>query len=335
MYFMPPEWQRHERCWMAWPCDADQWVNGLDKARFAFAQVAHAIAEFEPVVMVCRPEHEAEARRCLSQGIQIVTMPLDDSWIRDSGPTFVFDRNGRKHGVAWRFNGWGKFPHDQDKHVASALLSERSVPRIDSPLVNEGGAIHVDGRGSVLLTESVQLNANRNPGWTKRDVEREMARTLGADNVIWLPEGLVDDDTDGHIDELACFTGEGKILVLISTDARDDNYPVLQTNRQILADSTDCEGCSWQLTCVEQPPARYVDGVRQALSYVNFYIANQGVVMPSYGCSDYDQEAKKVVEKCFPDREVVQVECLEIVLAGGNIHCITQQEPASKEVHFA
>lgn len=333
---MPPEWAEHERCWMAWPCDEEQWINGLDRARFAFSQVAHAIAEFEPVVMVCRPEHQSDARRCLSERIQIVTMPLDDSWIRDSGPTFVFDRHGRKHGVDWTFNGWGKFPHDQDRQVASTVLAHQSVPRIHSPLVNEGGAIHVDGRGTVLLTESVQLNANRNPGWTRHDVEQEMRRTLGATNVIWLPGGLVDDDTDGHIDELACFIGEGKILALTSTDTADDNYPILQENGRILKDSADCDGHSWQLTRVEQPPARYVDGVRQAMSYVNFYIANQGVVMPAYGCADYDQNALGIVKNCFPDREVVQIDCQEIVLGGGNIHCITQQEPAFiKEVCFA
>ncbi len=327
-FTMPPEWAPHTRCWMAWPCDEDQWVNGLDKARFAFSEVAHAIARFEPVVMVCRPQDEAAARAALDDHIRIHPLPLDDSWIRDSGPTFVVDASGQKAGINWRFNGWGKFPHDLDQHVATRILSHVNVHCEDSLLFNEGGAIHVDGEGTVMLTESVQLNPNRNPGITRAQVEEELSRTLGVRNFIWLPRGLVDDDTDGHIDELACFTRPGQILALTSSDADDANYPILQKNLQILNAARDAAGNPYDVVTIEQPPARFVDGVRQSMSYVNFYIANGGIVMPSYGYPEQDEAARKVMQQCFPDRTIVQVNSLEIVQAGGNIHCITQQEPA-------
>lgn len=326
-FTMPPEWAPHVRCWMAWPCRLSQWPNGLDKACKAYADVANLIVEFEPVVMVCRPQDEAQARKLLTNRVSLLTMPLDDSWMRDFGPTFVYDEVRTKVGVNWRFNGWGKYTYEQDQHVARQILSHLDVPCEDSPLVNEGGAIHVDGEGSLMVTETVQMNANRNPGLTKQAVEAELSRTLGVRNVIWLPQGLVDDDTDGHIDELACFTGPGQILALVSSDPKDANYGILQRNLDVLKAARDALGNPYDVVTIEQPPASYRDGVRLSMSYVNFYIANGGIVMPSYGFTDYDQEALKVMAQCFPHHQIEQVNSSEIVEGGGNIHCITQQEP--------
>ncbi|MCP5209553.1 MAG: agmatine deiminase family protein [Hahellaceae bacterium] len=325
---MPAEWAKHTRCWMAWPCDEDQWDNGIDKARAAFARVAQAIATFEPVTIVCRPGHEATVKEYLQGQVEILAVDLDDSWMRDMGPTFVLDASGNKAGVNWVFNGWGKYAHDNDTQVATNILASIGVPRIDSALVNEGGGIHVDGEGTILLTETVQLNANRNPQWSKQDVEQELQHQLGVSKCIWLPQGVVDDDTDGHIDELACFVAPGKVLALITRDETDANYAILAENLRILRQSRDAKGRLLEVVTVEQPKATYNGGVRLSTSYINFYIANGGVVMPGYGDSKADAEAKRIISECFPARQVIQVDCRDIVVGGGNIHCITQQEPA-------
>lgn len=326
-YTMPAEWSSHCRCWMAWPCDEDQWVNGIEQARAAFARVADAIARFEPVTIVCRPGHEATVQAHLGDRVAVLAMALDDSWMRDMGPTFVFDQHGSKAGVNWIFNGWGKYPYLHDAEVATRVLDVTAVPRIDSQMVNEGGGIHVDGEGTILLTETVQLNANRNPSWSKNDIESELRQKLGITKCIWLPRGVVDDDTDGHVDELACFVAPGKVLALVTKDTADENYAILQENLRILQASTDAKGRPIEVIRVEQPRATYNGDVRLSTSYINFYIANGGVVMPGYGDAKADAEAKRIITECFPERQVVQVDCRDIVVGGGNIHCITQQEP--------
>lgn len=326
-FTMPAEWAPHTRCWMAWPCDEDQWINGIDRARKAFANVASAIASFEPVTMVCCPGHEASVEALLGDKVLILSMPLDDSWMRDMGPTFAFDCDGNKVGINWVFNGWGKFPHDLDAEVAATILADANVPCVDSALVNEGGGIHVDGEGTVLLTESVQLNVNRNPHLTRKQIEEELMRTIGVSKCLWLPRGVIDDDTDGHIDELACFVAPGKVLALVTDDKQDENYTILQENLAILQNSTDARGRPLEVIAVHQPPPTFNGDVRLSTSYINFYIANGGIVMPGYGHKKSDQAAFEVLSECFPDHEVVQIDCRDIVVSGGNIHCITQQEP--------
>ncbi|MCG8609203.1 MAG: agmatine deiminase family protein [Pseudomonadales bacterium] len=358
--WMPPEWHVHRRCWMAWPSDDDQWPCGLERAAIAFAEITRAIARFEPVIVVVNPDQIESAKLHLglssrpasavsavddpilyhpdrvtdldaAPGIQLMPMALNDSWMRDIGPTFVFV--GRQlAGVDWGFNGWGKFPHELDALVAKNVLAAIGIERIESPIINEGGGIHVDGQGTVLLTESVQLNPNRNPGFSKADIEAELCLQLGVQQCIWLPRGVVDDDTDGHIDELACFVAPGKILALISDDPEDANYDILQTNLDILQQAKDVNGQPFEVITIRQPPARYLDGTRLSMSYVNFYIANGGIVMPSYGEAEYDAEAKEMMQRCFPEYEIIQVNCLDIVVGGGNIHCITQQEPQIEEL---
>lgn len=340
--WMPPEWHAHRRCWMAWPSNDDQWPCGLERASIAFAAITRAIARFEPVVVLVNPDQIDAAKLHLglssspastvsAPGIQLMPMALNDSWMRDIGPTFVFS-DGQLAGVDWGFNGWGKFPHELDALVAKNVLAATGIKRIESPIINEGGGIHVDGQGSVLLTESVQLNPNRNPGFSKADIEAELCRQLGVQQCIWLPRGVVDDDTDGHIDELACFVAPGKILALISDDPEDANYDILKINLDILQRAKDVNGQPFEVVTIRQPPARYLDGTRLSMSYINFYIANGGIVMPSYGEAEYDAEAKETMQRCFPEYEIIQVNCLDIVVGGGNIHCITQQEPQLEEL---
>lgn len=326
---MPAEWAPHSRCWMAWPCREALWGDGLEAARDAFAEVAKAIAEFEPVTMIAKPEALAEVSLRFASGVSCLPMPHDDSWMRDIGPSFLTDGKGGLAGVDWRFNAWGdKYEiYDQDAAVAANILEHLKVERFAAPVVLEGGAIHVDGEGTLLATEQCLLNPNRNPNLWREEIERILGQHLGVKTVVWLGEGLIDDETDGHIDNLACFVKPGVVLALSASDPADENHKALADNIQRLRAATDAKGRRLEVIEVEQPKARTDSaGRRLALSYVNFYIANGGIVMPSFE-DPADQKAYETVTKCFPDRRVVQLPALDIVAGGGGMHCITQQQP--------
>lgn len=316
---------------MAWPCREEVWGENLDAARIAYADVARAIADFEPVTMVCNPADVAEASLTLGNGtaIDVVSMEIDDSWLRDSGPTFLLDRNGHLAGAHWRFNAWGQKyqPYSRDAVVAKRILKHVGARRFRAPFVLEGGAIHVDGEGTVLTTEQCLLNPNRNPDVTKAQVEQNLRDWLGVSTVIWLPEGLEDDETDGHIDEIACFVRPGVVLALSTDDKSDGNFDVLQTNLDILRSAKDAKGRPLQVIEVPQPARQEHKGKRLSLSYINFYIANGGVVMPAFDVAE-DERAFRIIRDAFPNRRVVQVHARDIFLGGGGIHCITQQQPA-------
>ncbi len=326
-YLMPAEWERHQCCWMAWPRDHGDWPVAIEAVHRDFLQVLQAIAQFESVRVLVDPELEDEARRQLPPGTELIAIELDDCWMRDMGPTMVRNGHGKLCGVDWKYNGWGKFPHQRDQHVAQRLLERLQLPVLGSFLVNEGGALHVDGEGTCVLTESVLFNANRNPGLTRDQAESEVSRLLGIEKFIWIPEGLVDDDTDGHIDELMCFTAPGEILLLASSDPTDANYERLQEAHRRLSATTDARGRRLHIRQIEQPPAAYHQGVRLSRSYINCYIANGGVVMPAYGELEHDRAALSQLQAAFLGRRVVQVNCSALVTGGGNIHCITQQCP--------
>lgn len=328
---MPAEWEPHSRCWMAWPCRDEVWGEQMDAARTAYADVARAIADFEPVTLVCNPSDVAEASLTLGNGtaIDVVSMEIDDSWLRDSGPTFLLDRNGHLAGAHWRFNAWGQKyqPYSRDAVVAKRILKHVGARRFRAPFVLEGGAIHVDGEGTVLTTEQCLLNPNRNPDITKAQVEQNLRDWLGVSTVIWLPEGIEDDETDGHVDEIACFVRPGVVLALSTDDKSDGNFDTLQTNLDILRSAKDAKGRPLQVIEVPQPARQEHNGKRLSLSYVNFYIANGGVVMPAFDVAE-DERAFRIIRDAFPNRRVVQVHARDIFLGGGGIHCITQQQPA-------
>ncbi len=329
-FFMPAEWALHKRCWMAWPCRTELWGEGLDAARTAYAEVAGAIAEFEPVTMVANGEEIAEVSLRCGSGVACLPLAHDDSWMRDNGPTFLVDGKGGLAGVDWRFNAWGgKYDtYADDAAAAGAILKHLDVPAYPAPLVLEGGSIHVDGEGTLLTSEQCLLNPNRNPDLSREQIEQHLRAHLGVRQVIWLGQGLEDDETDGHVDNLACFVRPGVVLALSTDDPDDGNYAALQDNLARLRAATDAAGRSLEIVEVPQPARRTAeDGRRLALSYVNFYIANGGVVMPSFEDAK-DEAAYALVSQCFPDRDVRQVPLLDIVCGGGGIHCITQQQPA-------
>jgi agmatine deiminase len=229
--------------------------------------------------------------------------------------------------VNWRFNGWGKYPHPNDQGVARFILDHLGLPCLDAPLVLEGGAIHVDGEGTVLTTAQCLLHPNRNPGLSQAQIEAQLLTQLGAEKIIWLPAGLKDDDTDGHIDEIACFVQPGVVLALVGTDPADADYATLQRNLALLRAATDARGRPLQVVEVEQPAIAYQGERRLSQSYVNFYLANGGVVMPAFGYRDRDDRARAQLQELFPRRKVRQLPARELAHGGGNIHCITQQQP--------
>lgn len=331
---MPGEWTPHTRCWMAWPCRPETWPEGrFDAACQAYAEVARTIAEFEPVTMVCDPADVAEASLACGgaggNGIQILPVPLSDSWIRDTGPSFVTDGRGGLAGVHWGFNAWGGNYAEcgKDREVGRLVLEHLGLERFRAPLVMEGGSFHVDGEGTLITTEQCLLNPNRNPHLSREEIERHLKDHLGVTTIVWLGDGYQDDETDGHIDEIACFVRPGVVLALTTDDPSDVNFKVFQDNLDRLSRARDARGRTLEVIPIPQPARRDEDGVRLTLSYTNLYIANGGVVAPSFEDS-HDAEAFRILRKAFPDREVIQVPALDIVRGGGGIHCITQQQPA-------
>ena len=331
-FYMPAEWAPHSRCWMAWPSRQDVWGDRLDAARDAFSAMAKAIAEFEPVTMIANPEDLAEVSLRFASGVSCIPMAHDDSWMRDIGPTFIIDGKGGIAGLDWRFNAWGEKHenYEKDAAVAAAVLEHAKIARIPGPMVVEGGAFHVDGEGTVLATEQTLLNPNRNQNLWPEEIERILRGHLGAEKLIWLGEGLTDDQTDGHVDNLACFVRPGVVLALSCSDPEDSNYAALQDNLKRLRAATDAKGRALEVIEIEQPRARTdAKGRRMALSYVNFYIANGGVILPSFE-DPADKLAYETVSQCFPHHEIVQLSALEIVSGSGGMHCITQQQPVAE-----
>jgi agmatine deiminase len=328
-FVMPAEWEPHARCWMAWPCRKETWGDGLEAAEKAYAEVARTIAEFEPVTMVCNPGDATEASLACGQGVEILPLEIDDSWTRDTGPTFLVDRKGRLGAVNWRFNAWGEVyrHYRHDAELARRIADRVRAERFDAPFVLEGGSIHTDGEGTLLVTEDCLLNPNRNPSMSKEQIEAGLREHLGVSKVIWLAGGLEDDVTDGHVDNVACFVRPGMVLALSEEDPSDGNYAVLEENIDCLSDETDAKGRQLKVVRVPQPKRRLHDGRRLALSYINFYIANGAVIMPAFEASQ-DDRAYRVIRELFPDRRVIQVAAAEILTGGGGIHCITQQQPA-------
>jgi agmatine deiminase len=329
-FFMPAEWTPHKRCWMEWPCRTELWGDGLDDARTAYTDVAKAIAGFEPVTMIAIGAEVAEVSLRCGPGVACLPLAHDDSWMRDNGPTFLVDGKGGLAGVDWLFNAWGNKYQDyaNDAAVAGAVLKHLSVPAYEAPMVLEGGSIHVDGEGTLLTSEQCLLNANRNPDLSRTQIENLLRDYAGVRQIIWLGQGLVDDETDGHVDNLACFVRPGVVLALSTDDPADANYGALQDNLARLHAAKDAAGRDLEVIEVPQPARRMdADGRRLALSYINFYIANGGIVMPSFEDAK-DEAAFAIVSQCFPDRKVRQIPLLDIVRGGGGIHCITQQQPA-------
>ncbi len=327
---MPPEAARHERCWMAWPCREELWGERMAAARQAYAEVAQAIAPFEPVTMIARPDLTAEASLHCGQGISVLPLEHDNSWTRDTLPTFVTDQQGRLAGIDWRFNGYGEQApsFERDARLAEAICERLKVPRFAAPIVLEGGALHVDGEGTCLVCAGSVLDPKRNPGLGRAEIESVLEGHLGIAKVIWLEQGLIGDRNGGHVDNLACFARPGVVLALGCRDPEDANHAVLQDNLARLRAESDARGRALEVIEIEQPAARLrTDGSRIPASYVSLYLANDAVIVPMFDTAT-DNPAYKAIAAAFPDRRVVQIDASDVTYGGGGIHAITQQQPA-------
>jgi agmatine deiminase len=329
-YLMPAEWETHERTWMAWPSTGyTLGTNSADAqaAYLAWAQVANTIVRFEPVTMVVDPRDVALVGDWLDPQIEISVADLDDAWMRDIGPTFVRDSQGQIHGVDWIFNGWGaqhwaKWDHDSE--IAKHILSELAINRISSAMTNEGGGIHVNGKDTVLVTKTVQLDPGRNPSFSIAQVEAELKRTLGVEKVIWLERGLTRDydefGTRGQVDIVATFCDTETILYHDQQNPEHPDFEISKEVKNVLSET------GFKLIGVPAPKITKDEEGWVDYSYINHYVCNGAVILCAFD-DPGDEVAKEIMSQAYPGREIVLVDAREIFARGGGIHCITQQQP--------
>ncbi|GKU77487.1 agmatine deiminase family protein [Paenibacillus sp. L3-i20] len=336
-YRMPAEWATHERTFISWPVqDSMVYPEHYEQVTAGYAEIITAMSEFEPVTVIVNPD-DMEKVSALFAGNDVVNcLPIEhnDAWLRDNGPTFLLNEQDELAGVNWGFNAWGgKYsPWDLDDAVAPQILKHVGVKQFDAPLVMEGGSIHSDGEGTLLTTEECLLNTNRNPELSREQIEAHVKSFVNVNEIIWLKRGLSGDETDGHVDNIACFAAPGKVILQVCNDPADDNYEITQENLRILENAIDAKGRKLTIIPIEQPPLREFDGQRLTLSYLNFYFVNGGIILPVFGgaAEETDRKAEQVLAAAFPDRKIRTVNGMAIISEGGNVHCTTQQMPAGR-----
>ena len=325
-FAMPAEWAEHQLTLVAWPCHPAAYrragAGGMERAEVEYASVANAVSDFEPVLMLVRPDVRARARRQLAATIDLLEVDLDDAWIRDNGPIFVTDSASRVAMVHFAFNGWGgKFPSDRDGRVAAQLASHFGVRRYVAPMVLEGGSFFVDGEGTLVTTEQCLLNPNRNPLLSREQIELTLGRYLGVDSVIWLGERhFMDPDTDGHVDCVAQFSRPGRVVVHAPSNRNHPDHDRGRENVERLRSVRDARGRSLEVVTLDT-------GTTRGAPNLNCYLCNGAVIAPVVGLAE-DTVALELLQAEYPTREVVPVPATAILTAGGGPHCITQQVPA-------
>lgn len=344
---MPAEWDPHLATYLVWPHNLETWPGKFEPIPPVFAQMAAAIAHFEPLrVLVNDAGQLDEVRAMIRQApspdgsdvrmdrIDLIAVATNDSWIRDHGPIFVnrvapSAATPAQIALDWRFNSWGEKygAYDLDDVVPRRLAERYGFEVIEPGIVLEGGSIDVNGAGTLLTTESCLLNRNRNPNLTRGEIEEYLRIYLGAAQILWLGDGIAGDDTDGHVDDLARFVASDTIVTVVEDDPADANYAALQDNLRRLRAMRDPAGRPFTIETLPMPPALYYDNTRLPASYANFYIANGGVIVPSFGCAA-DSQAQATLARLFPGRRVVAIPSTDLVWGLGAIHCLTQQHPA-------
>ncbi len=347
-FWMPGEFEPHAGCWMLWPERTDGWPFGAKPAQRAFASVAAAIARFEPVTVGVSGRQFLNARRLLPDSVRVVELSANDAWARDYAPTFVINSARRVRGVDWEFNGWGESyytPYHLDNLVARKMVELERLDYYQPGMVLEGGSIHVDGEGTLITTEQCLLNPNRNPGLTRDDIEARLKDYLNVDKIIWLSQGVYGDNTAGHVDNLCCFIRPGVVAMTWTDDTSDPQYEISREIYEQLKATPDARGRRLEIHKFHQPDPLFVTqeeeenldlnemtkphraGDRLPASYLNFYIANGGIVAPQFNDRDHDRATLDSLQKLFPNREVIGIPSRDILVGGGNIHCITMQQP--------
>jgi agmatine deiminase len=335
-YRFPAEWEPQEAVWFAWPTRADLWDGVLAKVREQMAALYVLAARFQKVRVLCPKIAQPQLRHLIKQAggetnIERFDYETDDVWCRDFGPLFLLSADDSHVSISdWAYNAWGnKFPlHKKDNLASQWIAREFGLRRFACDTVLEGGAIESNGAGKVLTTEVVLLNPNRNGVASKEEVEKLLSEGLGVVEVLWLGDGLVGDDTDGHIDNLARFFKADGILMAESTDPQDENYPVLAENIRRVREYRTLGGGRYDIITVPLPDPIYAGGERLAASYLNFLVLNGAVLVPTYGQPARDESAMKIIGACYPGREIVGFDCRDIVREGGAIHCLSQHQPA-------
>lgn len=353
-YRMPGEYEPHRGCIMIWPTRPGSWTNSGREAQETFTEIARKIAKSEDVFMLCGKKHfnEVTARFKDDNRIKVFDIETNDAWARDTGPTCVVDDNGNVRGIDWQFNAWGgefdglysdwKLDDEVAQNVCNLLGMECYNAK---HFVLEGGSIHSDGEGTVLVTQSCLLSPGRNPHLTKEEIERELIKYLGAKKVIWLPRGIDGDETNEHVDNVCAFVRPAEVVLAWTDDENDIQWEASNATLKVLESETDAKGRKFIVhklpiphnpVCITKDELDAMEfeegedvreiGERLAASYVNFYISNGGIILPQFG-DENDKTAVKILEKLFPGREIETVYARPIIVGGGNIHCITQQIP--------
>jgi agmatine deiminase len=330
---MPAEWTRHQRTFMEWPVIEAIWPEPFEEILPSYAEIVKKISQFEPVTLIVKPEVSKQAADFCGPEVEILELEHNDSWIRDNGPTFLTNEKGQIAAVNWIFNAWGgKYQCEQDNMVAPKVLKHLGVKCFEAPFIMEGGSIHVDGEGTLLTTEECLLNKNRNAHLSKIDIEELLKNYVGIKKVIWLKQGLFGDDTDGHIDNVACFAAPGVIIIQTCSDKNDPDYVLSRENLEMLKNATDAKGRSFKIIEIEKPEKTFYEDTLLTLSYLNFYFVNDGIILPIFGGknTEKDKNAEEILKNVFPDRKIITVNGLIVARGGGNVHCLTQQMPEGK-----
>lgn len=329
---MPAELEPHAATWVAWPHNPETWPGCLPEAEAEFEAILAALAASEPVRVLAQGEAHAEAvaaRTCRHSSVSIHVAPSDDSWLRDTGPTFAIDAEAGLVAIDWTFNAWGgKYPPwDRDDAVAARVAALAGCPALRPGLVVEGGALEVDGSGTLIATRSSLLDPRRNPGLDRAELERRLGALLGVTRFVWLDGAIAGDDTDGHVDNLARFVAPGRVVCAREDDAGDPNHAPLEACRRALERARDARGRPLEVIDLPMPAPVAAGGDRLPASYANFYVSNRAVLVPTFGVPT-DAAALDRLGDLFPDRDVVGVRCRALVRGLGAVHCLTQQQPA-------
>ena len=335
-FYMPPEWYPHECCWMQWPTETfpsdvtPSWSHfDLDKGRIAWANVANTISQFETLKMIVHPDDQESAISLLNNNVEILELPINDAWCRDTGAIFLLNDKHELGGVDSDFNCWGyKENFELDDKIAKFMIEKTKAKYFKNNMVLEGGSINVNGKGTMITTEQCLLNKNRNPELSKEQIEKNLNDYFGVSKIIWLKHGT-DEGTDGHVDNVACFSNSNTILTMTCNDKSDSYYDLLSENLEILRSSTDQDGNPINIIELEMSKKRLIPNDDEPSSYINFYISNNAIIVPIFGDEPADENAKKILNSQFQNRQIVCLDGRDILLGGGNIHCITQQQPRS------